>query len=134
AATDIARTWLASVGSSSESLTNAAGTLDATILKMVGGGPKDTGGGGSSGPAPALTFTLTTGIDKFTGAARDDVFIAGHDTMSASDVLNGGGGHDVLLITANQQNLTVRPTSIEEVRLNDGHTLYATAVDLGPSA
>jgi len=50
--------------------------------------------------APAgQVFTLTTGVNKFTGAAGDDTFTAdntGTDVTSTADILKGGEGSDVL--------------------------------------
>ncbi|MEY3922858.1 MAG: hypothetical protein RI915_505, partial [Pseudomonadota bacterium] len=47
------------------------------------------------------TFTLTTGVDSFTGSAGNDTFTAdntGTDTTSTADVLNGGAGTDTINI------------------------------------
>ena len=53
----------------------------------------------------SATFTLTTGIDKFTGGTGNDIFNgtwwdgAGISTFNPGDVLIGGGGTDTLNIT-----------------------------------
>ena len=62
-------------------------------------------------PTVGTTFTLTTGVDTFTGGALDDTFIAGTvksldgstdvPTLSAADTLRGGNGNDQLNITVN---------------------------------
>ena len=44
-------------------------------------------------------YTLTTGVDSFTGTAGNDTFTAADGTFSALDALIGNGGADVLNIT-----------------------------------
>lgn len=45
------------------------------------------------------SFTLTTGVDDFTGGAGDDTFTATDTTLTALDALDGGDGADVLKYT-----------------------------------
>ena len=57
---------------------------------------------GSANPAQSLlggTFTLTTGVDTFTGAASNDTFVATGATFGAADSINGGAGTDTLKVT-----------------------------------
>ena len=57
------------------------------------------------------TYTLTTGVDSFTGTAGDDTFnsvfdnvTAANNTISPGDVINGGLGDDTLNILVNDVN------------------------------
>ncbi len=72
------------------------------------------------------TFTLTQGVDNIQGTNGDDTIIAGPGsaggahTLGASDVINGGGGNDKIIITsqataAGGENLVPRMTSVEQV-------------------
>src|SRR4051794_20588671 len=60
----VARTWLATVTSVATTLTAAQASVDATIISAVNSG----------NAAAGQTFTLTTGIDTFTGGAGNDTF------------------------------------------------------------
>jgi len=64
-----------------------------------------------TGPVPATvaaylpqTYTLTSGIDSFTGGAANDKFIGNNDTggaltLTALDSINGGAGSDTLSVS-----------------------------------
>ena len=62
-----------------------------------------------------LTRALTTGADNFAGTAGNDTFnglagatvAAATDTLSASDIINGGAGTDTLNITTTATNANV---------------------------
>jgi len=83
-AEDSARTWISAVTKDAATVTAAVASADATITALLPG-----------------TFTLTTGVDKFTGGGGDDTFTGGvssltaSDTLGATDVLDGGAGADV---------------------------------------
>ena len=52
-------------------------------------------------PAPIVTsFTLGAGANNITGSALDDTFTATAATVHSGDILNGGGGNDVLNINS----------------------------------
>jgi S-layer protein len=57
------------------------------------------------------TFTLTTGVDSFTGTSANDTFTAASGNFSALDNLDGVGGNDVLNI-AQTATAFVQPTGI----------------------
>lgn len=67
------------------------------------------------GQSGGQTFTLTTGSDNFAGTAGNDTFnglagataAAATDTLSASDIINGGAGTDTLNITTTATNANV---------------------------
>ncbi len=72
------------------------------------------------------TFLLTQGVDNIQGTNGDDTIIAGPGsaggahTLGASDVINGGGGNDKIIITSQAtavggENLVPRMTSVEQV-------------------
>ena len=81
---------------------------------------------------PGTTFTLTTGVDRFTGGNSNDLFdgsltASGAQTLNAGDVLNGGGGLntlDAVLIAS------VTPTSMANIQVFD-ITAQSGAVVLG---
>jgi len=91
------------------------------------------GTGGSS--TAGQTFTLTTGVDKFTGGDGNDSFNALATTLTGLDVINGGAGSDTLTVddvagdAATFANTTV--SSIETLVLNSTKGL---AADLDISA
>ncbi|MDC7702734.1 beta strand repeat-containing protein [Vogesella indigofera] len=58
---------------------------------------------------PGQTYTLTKGVDAFTGGNGNDTFVANYDaqataahTLGALDVLKGGSGTDTLQITSDE--------------------------------
>ncbi|QEI06553.1 DUF4214 domain-containing protein [Pigmentiphaga aceris] len=127
----IAKTWLAGVTDSASSLAAATASQDSTISRVVASTlpPEEVP------PAPRpITFTLTTGADTFTGDSENDRFVVAAGTLNAGDALNGGGGYDVLSVTASGQTLAGTLTSIEEIRLVDGGTFSAAASALGKMA
>jgi hypothetical protein len=90
AAAASARTWLATVSSDTASKDTAIAGVDTAIADVVAA---------ANPAADSQTFTLTTGIDTFTGDTGDDAFNAdntGTDTSSTADNLAGGGGTDAL--------------------------------------
>ena len=56
---------------------------------------------GRPGSGVSKTFTLTAGLDNFSGSASDDKFKANTLTLGATDILSGGGGKDSLVIAFN---------------------------------
>ena len=48
-------------------------------------------------PTVGQTYTLTTGVDTFTGGAGNDTFNATNTTLTALDTINGGGGTNNIL-------------------------------------
>ena len=49
---------------------------------------------------PGKNFTLTTGVDQFTGTPGDDTFVATESTLNGGDRLNGKGGMDTLELSS----------------------------------
>jgi Ca2+-binding RTX toxin-like protein len=45
---------------------------------------------------PGKTFSLTQGNDRFQGGKGNDTIVAANDTLSAGDVISGGGGTNTL--------------------------------------
>lgn len=95
-----AKTWLAGV-TTAANLATAVAAIDTATAAVV-----------AVGGAAGSTFTLTTGVDAFTGTAQADTFSAivgatganASDTLSASDVLAGGAGTDTLNLTVTATN------------------------------
>lgn len=71
------------------SVTSTQASVDAALLAIDG-----TVNAGTP-------FTLTTGVNSFTGSALNDTFNATALTFTAGDVLNGGAGTDTLSIVDN---------------------------------
>lgn len=109
AANAVARTWLATVTDSADTLTTATSSVDATIASVT------TAGTDASGQ----TLTLTTGTNVFTGTANNDTFdgalsSTGSMTFNPSDVLDGGAGTDTLSVTLNAAG-TYQASSIKNI-------------------
>lgn len=84
--------------------------------------------------ANGQTFMLTVGADNFTGTAGNDTFtaaqVAGGDTWTVGDVLDGGAGNDTLNVT--ETSLIATPTAatvknIETANLISGATVSVDA-------
>jgi len=104
------------------SVTSAAATV--TAAKATADGTSATG----------VTFTLTSGVDLFTGAAGNDTFIADNTgatkTLTVADQITGGAGVDTLKIyLAAADTSTGQPsiTDIEEIYINGGAMTAYTA-------
>ena len=98
-----------------------------------------------SNPALGQTYILTKKADSFTGPATDDLFIAAVGTLTAKDVIDGGGGINTLELTGSGQfNLATPKTltniqvldvfenvkgSLQNVHLRDGLTLTVNVAD-----
>lgn len=58
-------------------------------------------------PVDGTTFTLTTGVDTFTGSDKDDLFkgsvstLTSDNTLNPTDTLDGGAGIDTLKVNVN---------------------------------
>jgi S-layer protein len=83
-------------------------------------------------PEPAATplhFTLTTGVDNFTGGELGDDFTGSDTTFNGADVLNGGGGADSLNVTAATGASYILPgatiSGIETATLSNNNDLSA---------
>lgn len=101
---------------------NAKTTAALTLSQTVG----QTGGSFATADVVAVTnasFTLTTGVNRFTGGAGDDTFDADDSGTAAvatlADVLNGGAGADTLTISKSQGALP-QTSAIETI------AVYAT--------
>ncbi len=93
----------------------------------------------------AASFTLTTGVDSFTGSANADTFnavfsdtAATSDTLTTSDALNGGAGNDTLSVTVTGTNAAVSMpaaniSSIETINVRALQTTAATVTTVAAS-
>lgn len=73
-------------------------------------------------PNVGQTFTLTTGVDSFTGAAGNDTFTADNtgttSTFGAADILAGGAGTDSLTIYGTNTTSVAQMSGIENVTVD----------------
>ncbi len=66
-------------------------------------------------------FILTAGQDNITGTDKNDTFKATQNTLQTGDVLNGGAGDDILILSVSgSNNFFAAPTlnNIETIRIN----------------
>jgi hypothetical protein len=77
---------------------------------------------------PGKTFSLTQGNDRFQGGKGNDTIVAANDTLSAGDVISGGGGTNTLsLIGGGSFDLSL-PAKLDDI---DVVQAKETAVDAG---
>lgn len=93
------KTWLSGVTTSDTLTSSTSSTGLASINATVSANTAATG----------TTFTLTSGIDNFTGTANTDTFNANADAATASNTLNGS---DILAGGAGTDTLSVRVTDM----------------------
>jgi S-layer protein len=109
-------------------------TIDGYTIESIEGEVRDT---------PDKTFTLTTGVDEFTGGAGNDTFTGVIDgttgavatTLTALDSLDGGDGQDVFNLNVLNGSCVVAGTAVTAlptgVTVANIETLkLASAVDL----
>lgn len=114
-------------------------TSDAATVKTAAQVKADVEANIANAGDPILTktFTLTAGVDKFTGVAGNDTFtgavaaLSGDNTLNATDVLDGGAGADTLTatMTANFAGFTTGTGSmkgIETVNLTNAGAVGRT--------
>jgi len=89
---------IASVTSDAATLTAANTAADATAT--------------AEAAVAGQTFTLTTGLNSFTGGAGDDTFNSIATGLSAGDTLDGGDGTDTLAITDNVGGMNISVPSV----------------------
>ena len=89
---------IASVTSDAATLTAANTAADATAT--------------AEAAVAGQTFTLTTGLNSFTGGAGDDTFNGIATGLSAGDTLDGGDGSDTLAITDNVGGMNISVPSV----------------------
>ena len=133
AAAASARTWLSTVGSDEASKDAAIAGVDTAVSDAISAG---------DGQAPSQTAVLTVGQDSFLGGGGNDVIDGVTNanpggvnvaTLTAIDVLNGGGGTDSLilgqgaLVDAAFSNMT----SIEKMFTNGAVTAGVNANAMG---
>lgn len=89
--------------------------------------------------AVGTTFTFTTSVDSFTGAAGNDVFIAqtseataASNTFTAVDTVVGGAGTDTLSIVANDytSGAALAAATVSGVEIIKIRAVDATAADI----
>ena len=68
---------------------------------------------------PGKNFTLTTGVDQFTGTPGDDMFVATESTLNGGDRLHGKGGMDTLELSSGSganENISIpRGAMVEDI-------------------
>ena len=120
AAAASARAWLATVGSDDASKDAAIAGVDTAVSDAVSAGSTDA----------AQTFTLTTGIDKFTGGSGNDIFNADNtgasEVTSTADTLDGGTGDSDTLNIFSDGTIAAAPSTsnIEILNLYDEDTNF----------
>ncbi len=104
---------------------SGTGTDVDTLQNVIAGVTWDPSTVDDANTSTGQTFTLTTGIDDFTGTAGDDTFKAinddngtGDNTLNLGDSINGGNGNDTISATVNDDVLSfagVDVTNIESL-------------------
>ena len=61
----------------------------------------------------AASYILTTGVDNFYGSNYNDIFYAPDDTLQSTDVLNGRGGIDTIVLDNRNGAVTANPDLIK---------------------
>jgi len=111
---------IANVGSAAASVTTAKSSIDGTS-------------------AVGSTFTFTTSVDNFTGAAGNDVFVAqtseataASNTFTAVDTIVGGAGTDTLSIVVNDytDGATLASATVSGVEVIKLRAVDPTATDV----
>ena len=103
--------------------TNTAGTFSETITLDA----TDSNASGYSKALPIETltitgtitpsiFTLTTGADSFSGTAVNDTIVAGTNTLSLGDVIDGGGGTNTLQLNGGGTFNLAAPTTLANIQ------------------
>ena len=68
---------------------------------------------------PGKNFTLTTGVDQFTGTPGNDTFVATESTLNGGDRLHGKGGMDTLELSSGSganENISIpRGATVEDI-------------------
>jgi hypothetical protein len=72
-----------------------------------------------SNAALGQTYILTKKADSFTGPATDDLFIAAVGTLTAKDVIDGGGGSNTLELTGSGQFNLAAPKTLTNIQVLD---------------
>jgi len=82
---------------------------------------------------------LTTGIDNLNGGSNDDVYLGNENTLTAGDVVIGGGGTDKVIV--NTTTFSVLPTlfnaftlDVEELQVTADGILAGVTYDLSSSS
>lgn len=84
------------------SLVTAQASIDASVQAAAAAGNASSG----------QTYTLTTGVDTFTGTAGNDAFSATQLTLTSLDTLDGAGGTDTLTVSDASAAALTLPTAI----------------------
>jgi hypothetical protein len=111
AAAAAARTWLATVSSTTASLTSATANINGTLSNI-----EEIGGSSTA------AVNLTTSIQTLEGTTSNDTFEAntmdGSSTLQPGDIINAGNGTDTLNIVAYGSGATgVTLNSVEKVNV-----------------
>lgn len=101
------KAWLAAVTDSATTLATQTGasaidTLNTTLANNT------TANAGQ-------TYTLTTGVDSFTGGAGNDSFVASDSTYTGLDVIDGGAGTDTLTISDTKGTVVFSNATVSNV-------------------
>jgi len=113
-----------------------AGTIASALEHFISFGQTEgrEGSGVAAVVANGTTFTLTTGVDTFTGTDNNDTFIADNTgatvTVSSADTLAGGAGTDTLQIfSAGAAPAVPTLSSIETLTIFDQDDDFAMNVN-----
>jgi len=79
------------------------------------------------------TFTLTTGVDSFTGTTGDDSFVASDTTLTILDSIDGGAGVDTLAYTDASNNAFTLPVGTTTITGIETFTVTHSADAIGDS-
>jgi len=96
-----------------------AAAVDAAIVSVVA----------ARTAVPAQTFTLTSGLDAFTGSNGNDTFQGDSSNIGALDKIAGGLGNDTLLLTSTAAAVTLSSFNISAIE-----TLSFSAATAGHTA
>ncbi len=89
---------------------------DGAATATAGGTAVVAAGGSTGGSSGGKTYTLTTKIDKVAGGAGDDLIVAAANTLSKSDVIDGGAGANTLQLSGGGVFNLALPTTLTNVQ------------------
>ncbi|HEV2677094.1 MAG TPA: hypothetical protein VGV37_21370, partial [Aliidongia sp.] len=102
-------------------------TIDVNASDALGGHAVQTMIGVTVNNPAGSNFILTTGQDTFHGGAGNDTFTAVTRTLSANDVIDGGGGTNTLALVGGGTFALQTPTTltnIQTITAQEGQTSY----------
>ena len=110
-----------------------ADTITVTATDSFGNAASPTTSIGVSVTPSSATFTLTRGPDTVAGGGGNDTVIAGTNTLSSGDLIDGGGGTNTLaLVGAGLFNLKA-PTTLSNIQIvtaQEGQQLFVSGASV----